>query len=85
VAVQLCGGLRQKILGHLVLNGSFCSDFQCDEVSSWSSDPFGAENGLFKGGGATLSFYYCACDELECICLDGNDQNIKLGGGKKSK
>lgn len=59
------GNLSQKA-GRAIIRGFFFTEFACDgQPHSWTAE-VPADNGLFKGGNATLQAFAFACDSFSC-------------------
>lgn len=59
------GNLSQKA-GRAIIRGFFFTEFVCDgETREWSAE-VPADNGLFKGGNATLQVFAFACNSFSC-------------------
>ena len=59
------GNLSQKA-GRVIIRGFFFTEIVCDgETHSWTAE-VQPENGLFKGGNASLQAFGFACDAFQC-------------------
>ncbi len=73
------GNVAQKA-GRAIIRGFFFTEFVCDgETHPWSAE-VQADNGLFKGGNATLQLFAIACDSFSCG-EDSLEQTIRLKAG----
>ena len=76
---SLDGNLSQRA-GRVIIRGFFFIELVCDgETHPWTAE-VQADNGLFKGGNATLQAFAFACDAFQCG--EANvEQTVKLKAG----
>ncbi|MGH2783954.1 MAG: hypothetical protein ACRDJ1_01695 [Actinomycetota bacterium] len=77
---SLDGNLSQRA-GRVIIRGFFFTELVCDgDTHPWTAE-VQADNGLFKGGNATLQAFAFACDAFSCG--EGSiEQTVKLKAGK---
>ena len=76
----LDGNLSQRA-GRVIIRGFFFAEMICDgEPHPWTAE-IPADNGLFKGGNATLQVFGFACDPFSCG-EQTLEQTVKLKAGK---
>lgn len=77
---SLDGQMSQRA-GRVIIHGYFFSDLVCDgDTHPWSAEVSG-ENGLFKGGNATVTANAFACNPFSCGD-DSVQQTVRLRSGK---